>query len=70
MAGLTQSYANGASTAPLLGETIGANFDDTARRHGDCDALVVRQQNIRWTYGELKERVDRSRSACSRSDFH
>jgi fatty-acyl-CoA synthase len=58
MAKLKQSYAHGASNVPLLGETIGTHFDNTARRCGDREALVVRHQNIRWTYGELKDRVD------------
>jgi fatty-acyl-CoA synthase len=58
MAKLTQSYAHGASTAPLIGETIGVHFDHAAARFGDCEALVVRHQKIRWTYAELKQRVD------------
>jgi fatty-acyl-CoA synthase len=53
-----QSYVHGAFGPPLIGETIGAYFDDVASRDGDLLALVVRHQNVRWTYGELKERVD------------
>ncbi len=52
------SYVHGASGVPLLGETIGDFFDGAAARWGDREALVVRHQNIRWTYGELKRRVD------------
>ncbi|HEX7328587.1 MAG TPA: AMP-binding protein [Casimicrobiaceae bacterium] len=52
------SYVQGASSVPLIGETIGANFDHIAARHADGDALIVRHQNIRWTYRELARRVD------------
>src|ERR1700722_14477006 len=52
------SYVHGASDVTLIGETIGRNFDRTVARWGDRPALVVRQQNIRWTYRELGERVD------------
>ena len=58
MAGLTQSYVHGASDVPLIGETIGAYFDQAAARWGERDALVVRHQQIRWSYAELKRRVD------------
>ena len=55
---LTQSYAHGASTKPLLGETLGVNFDLAAEKWGERDALIVRHQNVRWTYSELKDEVD------------
>jgi fatty-acyl-CoA synthase len=58
MAKLTQSYVHGASTAPLLGDTIGVHFDRAVARWPDRDALIVRHQNIRWSYAELKRRVD------------
>src|ERR1700730_6013988 len=52
------SYVSGASAVPLIGETIGVHFDRAVSRWGALDALVVRHQQIRWTYAELKERVD------------
>ena len=52
------SYVHGASNVPLIGETIGQNFDRTVVRWGDRPALVVRQQGIRWSYRELGEKVD------------
>ncbi|MEJ0017760.1 MAG: AMP-binding protein [Acetobacteraceae bacterium] len=52
------SYVHGASTSPLLGETIGANFDRTVAQWGDRPALIVRQQGVRWSYRDLGERVD------------
>src|SRR4051794_7761591 len=53
------SYTNGPSTTPLIGETIGENLKRTVARHGERDALVVCHQDIRWSYAELDERVDR-----------
>ncbi|MGZ6020500.1 MAG: AMP-binding protein [Phenylobacterium sp.] len=52
------SYVSGASTKPLLGQTIGAAFDATCAAHPDVPALVSRHQKIRWTYAQMKERVD------------
>jgi len=57
------SYVHGASAAPLIGETVGAVFDSAVARFGEREALVVRHQQLRWTYRELKERVDNL--ACS-----
>ena len=58
MAKLTQSYVHGASDVPLIGDTIGVHFDKVAERWSDRDALIVRQQNIRWSYGKLKAKVN------------
>ena len=55
---LTQSYVHGASGAALIGETLGSYFDRAAERWGNREALVVRHQDVRWSYGELKERAD------------
>jgi fatty-acyl-CoA synthase len=52
------SYAHGASSVPLLGETIGATLERTARRLAGAEALVCRHQSVRWSYRELDERVD------------
>ena len=52
------SYVHGASATPLIGETIGVHFDRIVERFGDRDALIVRHQQIRWTFRALKERVD------------
>jgi fatty-acyl-CoA synthase len=56
MAGL--SYVHGASSQPLIGKTIGGLFDETCAAHPDRLALIVRHQGVRWTYAELKVRVD------------
>ncbi|HTO81882.1 MAG TPA: AMP-binding protein [Methylomirabilota bacterium] len=58
MARLNRSYVHGGSETPLIGQTIGEYFDGIAARFPDCDALIVRQQNIRWTYRQFKEQVD------------
>lgn len=58
MSVLTQSYVHGAAATPLIGETIGVHFDKAVARWPGRDALIVRQQNVRWTYGELKRQVD------------
>src|SRR6202035_212195 len=52
------SYVHGASGTPFIDDTIGVHFDRIAERFGDRDALIVRHQQIRWTYRQLKERVD------------
>jgi fatty-acyl-CoA synthase len=60
---MTPSYAHGASETPLLGETIGDNLARTAAAHPDADALVSCHQDLRWSYAELDERVDRAAGA-------
>jgi len=52
------SYSSGISQAPLLGDTIGDNFDRTALAFPDRDALVDRAAGTRWTYRELAADVD------------
>ncbi len=52
------SYVHGVSDRPLKGHTVGACFDETARRWPEREALVVRHQDVRWTYTELARRVD------------
>lgn len=47
------SYVHGASSTPLLGGTIGANFRNTVARVPDRLALIARQQGLRWTYTEM-----------------
>ena len=53
------SYASGTSTTPLLGDTIGDNLDRTIARFGDREALVSVQQDLRYTYAQFGEAVDR-----------
>src|ERR1700761_5613310 len=52
------SYTSAVSGTPLLGDTIGANFDRTAAAFPDRLALVDVQAGLRYSYGELKDEVD------------
>ncbi|CAN5121097.1 AMP-binding protein [soil metagenome] len=54
----TLSYVHGASSVPLIGATIGGYFDQTVAGFPEREALVVRHQDVRWTYAELAERVE------------
>ena len=58
MSGQAMSYVSGTSSTPLIGETIGRYFDGVVAKYGDREALVARQQGIRWTWRELADRVD------------
>ncbi|MCZ4305917.1 AMP-binding protein [Zoogloeaceae bacterium G21618-S1] len=57
------SYVHGAAAQPLIGETIGRYFDAACARYAAHEALVVRHQNVRLSYTELKLKVDAL--ACS-----
>ena len=58
MGKLTQSYVHGASDLPLIGDTIGVHLDRMADLSPDRPALIARQQEIRWSYGEFRDRVE------------
>lgn len=60
------SYTNGTSTIPLLGLTIGDQFDLTVSRYPDNPALISRHQHIHWTYRELQEQVNQ----CAKALLH
>jgi fatty-acyl-CoA synthase len=53
------SYVCGTGSVPLLYKTVGVVLEDAARRWGDRSALIVRHQNLRWTYRQLNEAADR-----------
>jgi fatty-acyl-CoA synthase len=52
------SYVHGVSDTPFIGDPIGVYFDRMVERFGEHDALIVRHQGIRWTYQELRRRID------------
>jgi non-ribosomal peptide synthetase component F len=52
------SYDHGVCSKALIGETIGSHFDRQVGLHRDVDALIVRHQNVRWTYADLSLRVN------------
>ncbi|MCY1402677.1 3-[(3aS,4S,7aS)-7a-methyl-1,5-dioxo-octahydro-1H-inden-4-yl]propanoyl:CoA ligase [compost metagenome] len=53
-----QSYTCGRQDKPLLAKTIGQAFDDTVARFPDGEALVVRHEQLRYTWRQLAEIVD------------
>jgi fatty-acyl-CoA synthase len=55
---LLPSYASGTSDVPLLGETIGGNFDRTVAADPEREALVEVPTGRRWTFAELRADVD------------
>ena len=58
MPDMTPSFVHGLDSVPLRFETIGQALDATAAKWSSHAALIVRHQNIRWSYGEFKQRVD------------
>jgi fatty-acyl-CoA synthase len=52
------SYAHGASALPLIGQTIGHNLEETVARWPDNEALVVRHQQLRYTYAQFDAAVN------------
>ena len=54
---LVKSYAHGGAGPPLLGITVCEVLDAAATRWPDRDALVVTDQNVRWSWKELRERA-------------
>src|SRR6202142_1942440 len=58
MALLTQSYVHGASSTPLIGETVGALLRRVTAEGPDRLALVTRHQDVRWTYADLLRRSE------------
>ena len=52
------SYDHDASTLTLLGQTLGEVLAETVARIPDHDALIVRDQGVRWTWKELATQSD------------
>jgi fatty-acyl-CoA synthase len=50
---MTLSYSHGTAAEPLLGESIGENLRRTVERVPECEALIVRHQNMRLSWREL-----------------
>ncbi|MGQ3030792.1 MAG: AMP-binding protein, partial [Ferrovibrionaceae bacterium] len=55
---LAKAHVQGPQDEPLLTVTIPQMLRDTVARHGGRDALVVRHQNVRWSYYDLARAVD------------
>ena len=56
---ITKSKVIGPEHPPLLEKTIGSHLKDIATLHGDCPALVVCHQDVRWTYATYLKQIDR-----------
>jgi len=54
------SYCHGTGTVPLLGTCIGEVLDRSAELYPDDEALIVRHQGRRYTYGQLRAEVERA----------
>ncbi|MGO2540221.1 MAG: AMP-binding protein [Specibacter sp.] len=52
------SLTSGTTSTPLLDDTIGANFANTAARFPDRDALIDKPSGRRWSYAQLNDDVD------------
>src|SRR5690349_1286235 len=55
---MNASFVHGVGPVALKYQTIGAALDEAAATWGGREALVVRHQNVRWSYAELKERAE------------
>ena len=66
---LAVSYASGPSDKPLLGSTIGKFFDYAAGRFAEREAVVSIHQQVRFTYSELAERVNKLAKALISAGF-
>src|ERR1700712_3034198 len=53
------SYVSGTSDQPLLYQTVGATLERAAERWPARDALIIPQQNIRWSWRQLNDAADR-----------
>ena len=52
------SYVQGASNIPLLGQTIGENLRNTAKKFPKNEALICSHQDYRASYKEFDKQVD------------
>jgi fatty-acyl-CoA synthase len=53
------SYFKGVAEPPLIEETIGRLLRRTVTNYPEHDALVSRHQDIRWSYRDYAEQIDR-----------
>ena len=62
----TLSYVSGASEKPLIGLTLGQQFDAACAQYAERDALVSHAQGIRLTYAQLQQQVNQVACALLR----
>ena len=53
-----RSYTRGSQDQALLAMTIGQRFDQTVAQYPDGEALVVRHQQLRYSWRQLADAVD------------
>ncbi len=58
MAALAESRVAGVTAPALVEDTIPAALARCIARHGEREALVVRHQDVRWSYAELGNAVE------------
>ena len=63
------SYASGPADKPLLGAPIPKLFDQIVAQHGDREAVVSIHQDVRLTYAELADRVNKLAKAFIAAGF-
>ena len=56
--GPDSSYEQGTTEKPLIEKTVGAFFDEIVSKHENAEALVSKHQGLRFTYAQLRERVN------------
>jgi fatty-acyl-CoA synthase len=54
------SYSQGADNPPLMNLCIGEILDQIAARYPESPALILRQENLRFTWAELHSEVNRT----------
>ena len=65
----TLSYVSGASEKPLIGLTLGQQFDAACAQYAERDALISHAQGIRLTYAQLQQQVNQVACALLRLGF-
>jgi len=58
MTPILKSIASGPVKQPLLERTIGDCFDEIVERYSDRPGLIVRHQNVRWSYRQFHNEVN------------
>ena len=59
MSAAGKSYVCGTTRHPLRYATVGEVLDEAVRRWGEREAVVVRDQGVRWSYRQLGAAADR-----------
>jgi len=66
----SMSFVCGTSDHPLIYQTIGDALDQAVEQWGEKEAIVVRHQDIRWTYRQLGAAIDAFAAGLLALDLH